>query len=91
MDKVSEVDKTLRQIPIDANDSSVGLHLGIKTARHSLLTLLIERLEEKRIEARIDSWSNRFSSRKFPEDVGYNKAVRSCIKAVKGLFGEGEK
>jgi hypothetical protein len=57
---------------------------------HPLLPIIIERLEKKKVKARVDSWSDRFSSRKFPEDVGYNKAVRSCIKAVKELFEEME-
>jgi hypothetical protein len=85
MDKVSEVDKTLRQIPIDANDSSVGLHLGIKTAKHSLLALLIERLEKEQKTIRPHHHCGAFGT------CGdeFNEAVQSCINAVKEMFGEG--
>jgi hypothetical protein len=80
MDKVSEV---LNLIWARGFNQEVRPRAVIE-ARHSLLTLLIERLEEERKPV------SRLYKRTM-KDVYHDEAVQSCINAVKGMFGEGER
>ena len=67
MDKVSEVLDKLIKLPI-------GGEIKINKAKHSLLTLLIERLGDEMLL--IDS----------PEGLRHDSIVNKCISAVKEVF-----
>ena len=95
MDKVSEVLGELINLKADfvvADESCIicGFPFrkeqrmeAVKQVKHSLLTLLIERLENEKIYY--------CGINGLPRETEENKTVGRCITAVKELFGEGEK